>query len=44
MATVKDADRIIVIDEGSIVEVGTHDDLMKEKGVYAKLVKMQFGD
>ncbi len=38
IATVKDADRIIVMDEGRIVEQGTHNDLVAKGGVYAQMV------
>ena len=42
LSTVRDADRIIVLDHGKIVEQGTHDALMKRKGVYYGLYKLQF--
>ncbi|MBN2378979.1 ABC transporter ATP-binding protein [candidate division WOR-3 bacterium] len=42
LSTVRDADRIIVLDHGSIVEEGTHKVLMKKKGVYYGLYKLQF--
>lgn len=38
IATVKDADHIVVIDEGQIVEQGTHDNLVAEGGLYASMV------
>ena len=45
LATVKKADRILVIDKGKIVENGKHNALMKQGGLYAKLAKLQhFGD
>lgn len=44
LATVLKADRILVMDEGKIIEEGTHKALIKKKGVYAKLAKLQFGE
>ncbi|MDA9278145.1 ABC transporter transmembrane domain-containing protein [Amylibacter sp.] len=44
LATVKKADRIIVIDEGSIVAYGTHSELVMQGGLYARLAKLQFTD
>lgn len=44
LATVKKADRIAVFDEGRIVAVGSHDDLVAEGGLYARLAKLQFTD
>ncbi len=41
LSTVKNADQILVIDRGKIVEKGTHKDLVKLKGNYYKLVKNQ---
>jgi len=42
LSTIQKADRIIVLDKGLIISQGTHEDLMKEGGLYAKLSKMQF--
>ncbi len=42
LATVKKADRIIVMDKGKIVEEGQHDKLVKKDGLYARLAKLQF--
>lgn len=40
-STVRNADRIIVIDKGKVIESGTHEALIKEKGRYAKLFQLQ---
>ncbi|MEO3389162.1 ABC transporter transmembrane domain-containing protein [Mesorhizobium sp. CAU 1741] len=44
LATVLKADRILVMEDGSIVEEGTHRSLVAAGGVYARLAKLQFGD
>ena len=41
LSTVKSADQIIVIDEGKLIEKGTHQQLLKKKGAYFELVKNQ---
>ena len=41
LSTIKKADKIIVIQAGTIAEQGTHDELMQANGVYRKLVEMQ---
>jgi ABC-type multidrug transport system fused ATPase/permease subunit len=38
LSTVRDCDRIIVLDHGSMVEQGTHDELVAKKGYYYRLV------
>src|SRR3712207_2182272 len=42
LATVRAADRIIVLDRGRIVEEGTHDSLSAGGGLYARLARLQF--
>ncbi|MFZ7091904.1 ABC transporter transmembrane domain-containing protein [Primorskyibacter sp. 2E233] len=44
LATVKKADRIIVMDQGRIVATGAHDALVAEGGLYARLARLQFTD
>jgi ATP-binding cassette subfamily B protein len=44
LSTVRDADTILVIDQGEIVERGTHDDLLGEDGLYANLWRVQAGE
>ena len=42
LATVQKADRIVVLEDGRIVETGTHNDLLRRNGVYARLAALQF--
>ncbi len=44
LSTIEQADEIVVVEDGRIVERGTHHDLLEHKGVYAQLHKMQFGE
>ncbi len=42
LATILKADRILVMDNGAIVEEGTHETLVRRKGLYARLARLQF--
>ena len=42
LATVLKADRIVVLDEGQVVEQGRHEDLLGRGGLYARLAELQF--
>ena len=41
LKTIKDADQILVVSDGKIIERGDHDKLMKEDGIYARMVSVQ---
>ncbi len=43
LSTVRDADRIVVLEHGRVVEQGRHDELMRRQGTYAHLVRLQLG-
>ena len=42
LSTIKNANLILVMDKGDIVEQGTHEELLKKDGFYAKLYNSQF--
>jgi len=41
LSTLRNADRLVVLDKGKVAEVGTHKELLKQKGIYYKLVMAQ---
>ncbi|MCF4172471.1 lipid A ABC transporter ATP-binding protein/permease MsbA [Vibrio sp. McD22-P3] len=44
LSTIEEADEILVVDDGEIIERGDHNTLLAHKGAYAQLHKIQFGD
>lgn len=42
LSTIKNADVILVINDGEVVEMGNHNELLKKNGYYAKLYNSQF--
>jgi ATP-binding cassette subfamily B protein len=43
LSTVRDVDRILVFHKGKLVEQGSHDELLAREGIYARLVRLQYG-
>ena len=44
LSTIFRADVILVVDQGKLVEQGTHEELLAQDGIYAKLYRTQFGE
>lgn len=44
ISSIKDADQILVVDDGKIIEAGTHDELLKQNGYYSTVFHHQYGD
>ena len=44
LATIRDADRILVLEKGRLIDEGTHNQLVRKRGRYAELAKLQFRD
>jgi len=44
LSTIENADQVVVLSKGRVVEQGTHDELLARGGAYARLYQTQFGD
>ena len=43
LSTIRDADKILVLHKGRLVEEGTHEELLAKEGFYSRLYRLQFG-
>ena len=41
LSTLRDADKLVVLDQGSIVEIGTHEELIRKRGHFHQLLRLQ---
>jgi subfamily B ATP-binding cassette protein MsbA len=44
LSTIQNADRIVVLDRGTVMESGSHEELLRKGGLYKKLHALQFAD
>ncbi len=44
LSTIRNADKILVLKDGDIIEQGNHDELLKQKGFYSELYQSQFAE
>jgi ABC-type multidrug transport system fused ATPase/permease subunit len=44
LSTVREADHLVVLDDGAVLEQGTHEELVEKGGIYARLVSMHDGE
>ena len=44
LSTIEKADRIVVLDQGQLMEQGTHEELLAKNGLYTQLYRMDFAE